>query len=137
VHEGDVNAVLVYSPDRLSRKYAHQLILEMEFQKTGTELIFFNTPRAKIAEEQLSLHFKSIFAEYERAQITERCSRGRLYRAKQGNISTLPHAPYGYVYNRKVGLEKVRILLKQMKQRLLKKSFPGIHRNTLVYQKLF
>src|SRR5437660_1413583 len=76
IHEGDVNAVLVYSPDRLSRKYAHQLLLEMEFEKCATELIFFNTPRAANAEEQLSLHFKSIFAEYERAQIAERCRRG-------------------------------------------------------------
>lgn len=123
VYEGDVNAVLVYSPDRLSRKYAHQLLLEMEFQKTGTELIFFNTPRAKNAEEQLSLHFKSIFAEYERAQITERCRRGRLYRAKQGNISTLPHAPYGYLYNRKVGSEQATYTIETNKANIVRKIF--------------
>src|SRR6476619_3191972 len=40
VQEGLVDAVLVYSPDRLSRKYAYQLLLEIEFQKQGVELIF-------------------------------------------------------------------------------------------------
>lgn len=103
IHEGDVDAVFIYSPDRLSRKYAYLLLLEMEFQKCNTELIFFNTPKASNPEEQLSLHFKAIFAEYERAQITERCRRGRLYRARQGNISVVPRAPYGYVFNKKNG----------------------------------
>lgn len=101
VQDGIVDAVLVYSPDRLSRKYAHQLLLEMEFQKRGVEIVFLNTPKAKNPEEQLSIHFKSIFAEYERAQIVERCRRGRLYRAKQGSVSAIPHAPLGYDYIKK------------------------------------
>jgi len=98
IQEGLVDTVLVYSPDRLSRKYAYQLLLEMEFEKQGVELFFFNTPKAKSPEEQLSLHFKSIFAEYERAQIAERCRRGRNYRAKQGSVSVIPTAPLGYDY---------------------------------------
>lgn len=98
VQEGLVDAVLVYSPDRLSRKYAYQLLLEIEFHKQGVELIFLNTPKAKNPEDQLSLHFKSIFAEYERAQITERCRRGRNFRAKQGSVSVIPTAPLGYDY---------------------------------------
>lgn len=98
IHEGVVDAVLVYSPDRLSRKYAYQLVLEMEFQKQHTELIFLNTPKAQNPEDQLSLHFKSIFAEYERTQIIERCRRGRAYRAKQGTVSVIPSAPLGYDY---------------------------------------
>ena len=98
IQEGLVDIVLVYSPDRLSRKYAYQLILEMEFDKQGVELVFLNTPKAKNPEEQLSLHFKSIFAEYERAQIMERCRRGRNHRAKQGCVSVIPTAPFGYDY---------------------------------------
>lgn len=101
VHEGFVDAILVYSPDRLSRKYAYQLLLEIEFQKQGVELLFFNTPVAKNPEEQLSLHFKSIFAEYERAQIAERCRRGRNHRARQGSVAVLPRPPLGYDYLRK------------------------------------
>ena len=98
VQEGLVDSILAYSPDRLSRKYAFQLLLEMEFQKNNTDLVFLNTPKATNPEEQLSLHFKSIFAEYERAQIAERCRRGRNHRAKQGSVSVIATAPLGYDY---------------------------------------
>lgn len=101
IQENLADIVLVHSPDRLSRKYAYQLLLEIEFQKRGVELIFLNTPKAKNPEEQLSLHFKSIFAEYERAQIIERCRRGRNHRAKQGSVSIISKAPFGYDYIKK------------------------------------
>lgn len=98
VQEGLVDSILIYSPDRLSRKYVFQLLLEMEFEKQGANLVFLNTPKATSPEDQLSLHFKSIFAEYERAQIIERCRRGRSHRAKQGSVSAIPTAPLGYDY---------------------------------------
>jgi site-specific DNA recombinase len=40
-------------------------------------------------------------AEYERAQILERSRRGKRHRAKQGEVSVLSGAPYGYRYERK------------------------------------
>lgn len=101
IFEEVVDTVLVYSPDRLSRKYAYQIVLEMEFQKKGVDLIFLNTPKATTPEEQFSAQFKGIFAEYERVQIAERCKRGRLHQAKQGSVSTIPVAPLGYDYNKK------------------------------------
>jgi site-specific DNA recombinase len=42
-----------------------------------------------------------MIAEYERAQILERSRRGKLHRARQGEISVLSGAPYGYRYERK------------------------------------
>jgi len=123
VYQGEVNAVLVYSPDRLSRKYVYQLLLEQEFQKTGTDLIFFNTPQAKTPEDKLSLHFKGIFAEYERAQIAERCRRGRNHRAKQGSVSVIATAPYGYIYRKKNLLEAAEYVIDDTKARIVKKIF--------------
>jgi DNA invertase Pin-like site-specific DNA recombinase len=38
--EGQIAAVLVYSPDRLSRKYAYQVLLSEELSRCGVELIF-------------------------------------------------------------------------------------------------
>jgi len=35
--EGQLEAVLVYSPDRLSRKYAYQILLTEEFGRNGVE----------------------------------------------------------------------------------------------------
>lgn len=122
VQEGFVDAILVYSPDRLSRKYAYQLLLEIEFQKQGVELIILNTPKAKNPEEQLSLHFKSIFAEYERAQIVERCRRGRNYRAKQGSVSVIPTAPMGYDYVSKSATSLPQYIVNK-DERIVKKIF--------------
>src|SRR6202051_2497684 len=41
--EGQIAAVLVYSPDRLSRKYAYQVLLAEELSRCGVELIFLQS----------------------------------------------------------------------------------------------
>ena len=40
--EGQIATVLIYSPDRLSRKYAYQVLLMEEFYRDGTEVIFIH-----------------------------------------------------------------------------------------------
>ena len=42
-----------------------------------------------------------MIAEYERTKIMERTRRGRRFAARQGRVSVLAHAPYGYRYVRK------------------------------------
>src|SRR2546421_4362419 len=53
--EGLIQAVLVYAPDRLSRRYAHQILLIEEFARAGVETLFIRSPRATTAEDQLLL----------------------------------------------------------------------------------
>ncbi|MBV9942310.1 MAG: recombinase family protein, partial [Solirubrobacterales bacterium] len=43
-----------------------------------------------------------MIAEYERAQIAERCRRGKLHRARAGAVSVLSGAPYGYRYVKRI-----------------------------------
>lgn len=100
-NSGQITAVLVYSPDRLSRKYAYQVLLAEEFARAGVELVFLQAPSAATAEDQLLLQFQGMIAEYERAQIAERSRRGKRHRALQGSISVLSAAPYGYRYVKK------------------------------------
>ena len=59
-------------PDRLSRKYAYQILLIEEFAKHGVETLFVNAPQGASAEDQLLVQFQGMIAEYERAQILER-----------------------------------------------------------------
>lgn len=99
--EGQIERVLIYSPDRLSRKYAYQVLLMEEFSRAGVEVIFLKSPRATTPEEQLLLQFQGMIAEYERAQIVERSRRGKKHRAKQGIVNVLSRAPYGYRYVKK------------------------------------
>jgi len=101
VAEGQIQAVLVYSPDRLSRKYAYQILLAEEFLRCGVELIFLKSPAGATPEDQLLVQFQGMIAEYERAQIAERSRRGKRHKAQQGVINVLCGAPYGYRYVRK------------------------------------
>jgi site-specific DNA recombinase len=99
--EGQIQAVLALSPDRLSRKYAYQVLLTEELARHGVDMVFIKAPRSGTPEDQLLLQFQGMIAEYERAQILERSRRGKRHRAKQGEVSVLSGAPYGYRYSRK------------------------------------
>ncbi len=96
--EGQIEAVLVYAPDRLSRRYAYQVLLIEELSRCGVEVVFARALKAETPEEHLLLQFQGMIAEYERAQIAERTRRGKRYRAKAGMVNVLSGAPYGYRY---------------------------------------
>ena len=96
--EGQIQVVLTYSPDRLSRKYAYQILLMEEFARQGVETLFVKAPQGDSAEDQLLVQFQGMIAEYERAQILERSRRGKRHRALAGEVSVMSGAPYGYRY---------------------------------------
>jgi len=96
--EGVLETVLVYAPDRLSRKYAYQVVLIEEMARQGVEVVFLKSPQASTPEEQLLLQFQGMIAEYERAQIAGRTRRGKRHRARSGSVNVLSGAPYGYRY---------------------------------------
>jgi site-specific DNA recombinase len=98
---GHIQAVLVFSPDRLSRKYAYQVLLTEELSRCGVEVVFLKAPSGQTPEDQLLVQFQGMIAEYERAQIAERSRRGKRHRAQQGSINVLSGAPYGYRYIKK------------------------------------
>jgi len=99
--EGQIQVVLAYAPDRLSRKYAYQILLIEELARHGVETLFVKAPQGASAEDQLLMQFQGMIAEYERAQILERSRRGKRHRARSGEISVMSGAPYGYRYIRK------------------------------------
>src|ERR1035437_5349071 len=98
---GHIEAVLIYSPDRLRRKYAYPVLLAEELSRCGVELVFLKAPSGTTPEDQLLVQFQGMIAEYERAQIAERSRRGKRHRAQQGSINVLSGAPYGYRYVKK------------------------------------
>ncbi len=97
--EGRFEVLLCHAPDRLARRYAYQVLLLEEFQRAGVEVIFAKEPeRSGTSEDELLRQFQGMIAEYERAQIAERCRRGKLHRARAGAVSVMARAPYGYRY---------------------------------------
>ena len=100
--QGCVDVVLVWSPDRLARKFAYQALLVEEFARCGVQVEFIkNGPRGDSPEDQLLVQFQGMFAEYEKAQLMERYRRGKAYRARSGSVNVLGGAPFGYRYVRK------------------------------------
>jgi site-specific DNA recombinase len=99
--QGQITTVLIYSPDRLSRKYAYQVLLTEELSRCGVETIFLKSPAGGSPEDQLVVQFQGMIAEYERAQIAERSRRGKRHKAREGVVSVLCGAPYGYRYVKK------------------------------------
>ena len=106
-----INVVFIYSPDRLSRSYAYQLILLEDFSKYGVKVCFLKSPpEADTPEAKMLAHVQGIFAEYERAMILDRSRRGRIHKAKQDDPSILPCMPYGYQRTKKDGSTVVCIV---------------------------
>ena len=95
---GNFSLVLCLGPDRLARQYVHQWVLLDELQRVGVKIVFINQPeQVEGAQGQLLTGIQGLFAEYERAMITERMRRGKLYRIRQGKLLS-PNPPYGYRY---------------------------------------
>ncbi len=95
-------AVIIYDPDRIARKYSYQSLVIDELEELGIKVLFVTTPPAKTGEDQLLYGVKGVFADYERTRISDRFRLGKLRKAREGNIVTT-EAPYGYNYIPKIG----------------------------------
>jgi site-specific DNA recombinase len=121
--EGQIQVVLAYSPDRLSRKYAYQILLIEEFARHGVETLFVKSPQGDSAEDQLLVQFQGMIAEYERAQILERSRRGKRHRAHTGEVSVMSGAPYGYRYIRKTDEAPASYMIDEAEARVVRRIY--------------
>ena len=86
VAAGMIDKIYIHSPDRLSRKYAYQMILIEEFERYGADVVFLNFQKSnENPESQLLLQMQGMIAEYERSKIMERHRRGKIHAAKRGS----------------------------------------------------
>lgn len=95
---GEFDAVVVLSPDRLARNYAHQWLLIEELEKLHVQWIFLQNPFGDTPQGKLLTQMQGMMAEYERAQIHERTRRGRLEKARRGEFIPWAYRCYGYRY---------------------------------------
>jgi len=121
--EGQIQVALAYSPDRLSRKYAYQILLIEEFARHGVETVFVKSPQGDSAEDQLLVQFQGMIAEYERAQILERSRRGKRHRAQAGEVSVMSGAPYGYRYIRKTDEMPAAYVVDEAEARIVRRVY--------------
>jgi site-specific DNA recombinase len=121
--EGQIQVVLAYSPDRLSRKYAYQILLIEELARNGVETLFVKAPQGSSAEDQLLVQFQGMISEYERAQILERSRRGKRHRAQSGEVSVMSGAPYGYRYVRKTDVAPAAYVVVEAEARVVERIY--------------
>jgi site-specific DNA recombinase len=94
---GLFDAVWCLSPDRLARVYAYQVLVLDELARFGVVVHFTDAPDFAPGDPQATLltQVQGVIAEYEKAKIAERYRRGKLFRARAGEITTWKTA-YGY-----------------------------------------
>ena len=127
VAAAELDRVYVYAPDRLARKYAYQVMLLDEFASAGVEVVFCNHKLSQSPEDELLLQVQGMIAEYERAKILERSRRGKRHKAKQGSVSVLSGAPYGYRYiSVTEGGGEARYEIKDDEAEVVRQIFNGI-----------
>lgn len=93
---GAFTHVLVTDPDRLARKYVHQVLLIEELERTGCQVLFVERPMSNDPHDQLLLHIRGAVAEYERSLIADRTRRGRWAKYVAGTLLPWSRPPYGY-----------------------------------------
>jgi site-specific DNA recombinase len=97
-YAGAIDLLYVHSPDRLARKYAYQVLLIEEFNRSGMKTIFLNHEIGESPEDELLLQVQGVIAEYERTKILERARRGKRHAARRGSLTVMSAAPFGYHY---------------------------------------
>jgi site-specific DNA recombinase len=84
---GVLDGVLCLCADRLARAYAYQVLILEELERLGVRVRFLEGPaHGEDPQATLLVQMQGVIAEYERAKIAERYRRGKLYRARAGEI---------------------------------------------------
>ena len=92
----DFDVVVITAPDRLARRYVHQVLLLEELQQRGCRVEFVERPMSSDPNDQLLLQIRGAVAEYERTLITERMRRGKVAKLRAGHLLPWTRRPFGY-----------------------------------------
>src|SRR3990172_7252379 len=120
---GAFELVLITEPDRLARKYVHQLLLLEELEKYGCRVEFLDRPMSNDPHEQLLLQILGAVAEYERSLIAERMRRGRRMKMKTGQLLSWTIAPFGYILDTERPSDPARVRIDPVKAEVVKQIF--------------
>ena len=92
---GRIDAVVALCPDRLARNYVHQALVLEELARFGVPVIFLEGGHSDDPQGRLLAQIQAAVAEFERTKIVDRNRRGKLWRARQGEVVS-GAVPYAY-----------------------------------------
>jgi site-specific DNA recombinase len=96
LRQGDVQGVVAYAIDRLSRDPVHLGVIISEADYHGAQVEFVTEPIDKSPEGQLIRFVRGYAAQVEREKIRERALRGKLARVQSGKIHNHGRELYGF-----------------------------------------
>ena len=96
VAAGDVSVVLAQDRDRFSREPAYHYLLRREFEERGCKIRASNDRGDDSPEGELTDGILDQLAKFERSKMAERSRRGKMRKARQGEVVASIRPPYGY-----------------------------------------
>ena len=128
---GGFDALIVYSPDRLSRDPLHLLILLNEFAECGVQLHFVQGISDTTPEGRLLMYVQGYAAQRERSQIAERSRRGKEAIARSGRLPQgTGKGLYGYDYD---PVKKVRTVNEEQAA-IVREMFSKVSQGVSLYR---
>ncbi len=115
--------VLITAPDRLARKYVHQVLLIDGLSKLGCQVQFLDRPMSDDPHDQLLPQIRGAVAEYERSLIADRMRRGRQAKMRSGQLLPRAMPPYGYILDVERPRDASRVQLDPVKAAVVKQIF--------------
>ena len=116
--------VLMTAPDRLARKYVHQVLLLDELAGVSCRVEFLDRPiKEEDPHDQLLLQIRGAVAEYERDLIVERMRRGRQAKLRGGTLLPRTFAPYGYLLVTERPRDPSRVQIDPVKAAVVRQIF--------------
>ena len=101
---GCFKTVIIYRLDRLVRKYKDWLEIKNTFSKLGINLIYSDESQSFSSNSAQGSFFENLMvmvAEMEPDTISQRASKGRIFRRKQGAYSSGAKVLFGYVKSKR------------------------------------
>jgi site-specific DNA recombinase len=106
VRAEDIDAVVIYCLDRLSRNATHGVILRDELDKYHVLLESVTEDIDKTPLGEAITYLRGTFSQIEAEKIKERTMRGKKARAREGRMTGGFHITYGYDYVRTIRGER-------------------------------
>jgi len=124
---GRIDAVVALCPDRLARNYVHQALVLEELARFGVPVIFLEGGHSDDPQGRLLAQIQAAVAEFERTKIVDRNRRGKLWRARQGEVVS-GAVPYGYRKVRAAAGQPGRVEVCEQEAAVVRQAF-GWHAN--------
>jgi site-specific DNA recombinase len=123
VAQGEVDILLIVSPDRLARRYAYQVWLLEEFARAGCQVVFLERPPSDDPQDALVIQIRGAVAEYERTVIADRMRRGRLAALRAGRILPWTTPPFGYRLDPRAPRDPAGVRIEESEAALIRQIF--------------